>query len=351
LCRCPKNGYYTNSCVHCYGYIIQEPFCYVQDNEIVGYDTELMIRVAEKLGYDIQVTNMDFNALMPSIKTEKTDVAIGCITVTKERAQSVDFTEPTYESGTVAVYYQNQETEQGILTRIRNSFHRTFVAEQRWKMIGNGLLVTVQISVLSLVFGTVLGFLYSFALRSKRKPVRALSEGFSTIWDGMPTLVILMVFYYIIFSKTQIPAVWVAVLAFSLDFANTVAGLLNTGVKAVDPGEIEAASAMGYNKWQIFRKITFPQAARHMVGQYNGAVIGMIKGTSVVGYITIQDLTKAGDIIRSRTYEAFFPLIAVAVIYFLLAYGIIFLIKKLEIYLEPKHRPRTIKGVRQSDRD
>jgi polar amino acid transport system substrate-binding protein len=137
----------------------------------------------------------------------------------------------------------------------------------------------------------------------------------------------------------------VGIFAFSLEFANTVAGLLNTGILAVDKGELEAAQALGYSKWQTFLKITFPQAARQMSSQYNGAIIGLIKGTSVVGYITVQDLTKVGDLIRSRTYEAFFPLIAVAVIYFILEYIIITVVKKFEIQLDPKHRPRKIKGV------
>jgi polar amino acid transport system substrate-binding protein len=130
-----------------------------------------------------------------------------------------------------------------------------------------------------------------------------------------------------------------------MDFGNAVAGLLNTGIAAVDPGQLEAAEAMGYNKWQIFYKITFPQAAKQMAGQFNGAVISLVKGTSVVGYITVQDLTKAGDIIRSRTYEAFFPLIAVAVIYFLIAHLIVMIVKRFEVRLDPKRRPRRVRGV------
>ena len=191
----------------------------------------------------------------------------------------------------------------------------------------------------------MLGFLFSFALRSKNSIVRRISSAVSTFLNGMPILIILMIFYYVIFSKSHLPAEWVGILAFTLDFANVVAGLLNTGIKAVDPGQLEAADSMGYSKWQIFIKITFPQAARQMITQYNGAINSLIKGTSVVGYITVQDLTKAGDLIRSRTYEAFFPLIATAVIYFCFSYLLISLLKAVEKKLEPKNRKRQVKGV------
>jgi polar amino acid transport system substrate-binding protein len=158
-----------------------------------------------------------------------------------------------------------------------------------------------------------------------------------------------MVLYYIVFKSVDISAVWVGIIGLTLDFANTTAGLLNTGVLAVDKGQLEAAESMGYTKWQAFCKITMPQAANQMFKQYQGAIVGLIKGTAIVGYITVEDLTKAGDIIRSRTYEAFFPLIATAVIYFFIAYAFVFILKKIGVRLDPKCRKRRIKGVNIND--
>jgi polar amino acid transport system substrate-binding protein len=108
---------------------------------------------------------------------------------------------------------------------------------------------------------------------------------------------------------------------------------------------MEAAHALGFTRIKTFWKVTFPQAARHFLPVFKGEFISMVKMTSVVGYIAIQDLTKVSDIIRSRTLEAFFPLIATAVIYFLVANVLTILLSRLEIRLDPKRRKRTVKGV------
>ncbi|MGN0320514.1 MAG: transporter substrate-binding domain-containing protein [Lachnospira sp.] len=330
----------------------QEPFSYIKDNELAGYDVELIHKIAEKLGYQVEITDTEFYSMITDITTGKYDVAIGCITVTKERAESVLFTDAVYNSGTVAIVKDNTNTSNtSFFDKVKKSFTRTFITENRWKLIVNGLKVTIELSIASIILGTIVGFLYSFPLRSRNKLVMRICNGISTVLGGLPILVILMVMYYIVFSKTLLPAVWVGIIAFTIDFANTVAGLLNTGIQAVDHGQQEAAEAMGYSKLQVFTKITFPQAAAQMKGQYNGAVVGLVKGTSIVGYITVQDLTKAGDIIRSRTYEAFFPLIVTAVIYFALSYLIVLVLQLIERKLEPKRRKREVKGVNINDID
>lgn len=325
------------------------PFAYLQNEEIVGYDVELMYMIAEKLGYGVKITTYDFTSLIGGVFSEREDVAIGCITYTPERAESVLFTDSTYDSGSVAVVLDDTTSSKGFFDRLVDSFERTFIKENRWKLVANGLLVTLELSVLTLIFGTLAGFGFSFLLRSKNKVVFNISRGVSTVIDGLPLLIILMVFYYIIFAKSALPAAIIGVIGLSLDFANAVAGILNTGVEGVDRGQIEAAESMGYPRWKTFMKITFPQAANHMFSQYTGSVIGMIKGTSIIGYITVVDLTKAGDIIRSLTYEAFFPLISIAAIYFILTQIIIALLKMVAKRMNPKHRKRQIKGVRIHD--
>jgi polar amino acid transport system substrate-binding protein len=328
----------------------QEPFAMFKDDEIIGYDAELITRIGEKLGYDVVIENADFTALLSAVMTGKSDVAIGCITITEERAQSVLFTDPVYYGGTVLVLYDDESTQDdGFWVSIKNSFMKTFITENRWQLILSGIAVTAEMVIASIIFGSIIGFFFSFMLRSKNKAVLGIGNFISTIFNGMPILLVLMIFYYIIFNKSSLSSVAVGIFAFSLEFANTVAGLLNTGILAVDKGELEAAESLGYSKWQVFLKITFPQAAKQMSSQYNGAIIGLIKGTSVVGYITAQDLTKVGDLIRSRTYEAFFPLIAVAIIYFIFEYIIIVIIKKFEIQLDPKRRPRKLKGIDIND--
>ncbi len=327
----------------------QAPFTFYNDGEIVGYDAEVITKIAEKLGYAVEFTIADSSAELPSVISGKYDMAIGCITITEERAESVLFSNPDYHGGTVAVLYGTSGERETIIGGIEKSFGKTFVTENRWKLVVNGLEATTVIVLASMFIGSILGFFFSFMLRSGKKLVSHLGRFLSGLFDSIPILIILMIFYYVIFSETPIPPIVIGVFAFSLNFANIVAGLLNSGISEVDKGEIEAAAALGYSKRQIFMKIIFPQAARKVSGQFNGAVISLIKGTSVVGYITVVDLTKAGDFIRSRTYEAFFPLVVVAVIYFLLEYIIIAIIKKFEIKLEPKRRARKVKGVDVND--
>lgn len=328
-----------------------EPFCFLSNGEVAGYEVELIVKIAERLGYGVEFSLADFSALIPAVVNGKMDLALGCIAVTEERKESVGFSDPEYFNNIVVVVQDGTKAETSFLDSIKASFERTFVKENRWKMIRDGLIVTVELSVLSLIFGSVLGFAVSFPLRSKNNWIRKISNAISTILSGIPMVVLLMVLYYVVFKSLDISPFWIGVVGFSIDFANTVAGLLNTGVLAVDKGELEAASSMGYNKFQIFCKVTFPQAAKQMFSQYEGAVGGLIKSTSIVGYITVEDLTKASDLIRSRTYEAFFPLIVTAVLYFVIAQLIIAILSRVDIKLDPKRRPRKVKGVQIHDKN
>ncbi len=324
------------------------PFTYRSGESIVGYEIELIYLVCSELGYDPVITEYEFDALLASIKTRE-DVIMGCITYTDERAETMMFTRETYVGGPVAVVLSEEDTDTDFFSSLKDSFDRTFVQEERWRLIVNGLIVTIELSVLSIIFGTLLGFAFSIALRAKNKIISKIANAISIIIDGLPLLVVLMVLYYVIFAKTSLSAVTIGIIGFTIDFANSVAGMLNTGIKAVDKGQIEAAESMGYGKLMVFRRITFPQAANQMFGQYSGSIISLIKETSIIGYITVEDLTKAGDIIRSRTYEAFFPLIVTAVIYFVIARIFVLLLTQFAKKLDPKARKREVKGVRTFD--
>ena len=163
----------------------------------------------------------------------------------------------------------------------------------------------------------------------------------------MPMVVLLMILYYIVFGNVAISGIAVAVIGFTLTFGASVFGLLKMGVGAIDKGQYEAAYALGYSNHRTFFKIILPQALQHVLPGYKGQVVELIKGTAIVGYIAVQDLTKMGDIIRSRTYEAFFPLIAVTVIYFALEWIIGALINRLSIDINPKRRKseKILKGI------
>lgn len=143
----------------------------------------------------------------------------------------------------------------------------------------------------------------------------------------------------------DISEILVAIIGFSINFAAYSSEMMRTGIETVDKGQSEAALSMGYTKGQTFFKIVFPQAARNFIPVLKGEFISMVKMTSVVGYIAVQDLTKVSDIIRSRTMEAFFPLIMTAVIYFAVANVMTAALSFVERKVTPKRNRRRLKGV------
>jgi polar amino acid transport system substrate-binding protein len=162
----------------------------------------------------------------------------------------------------------------------------------------------------------------------------------------MPVVVLLMILYYIIFSKAGISGVAVSVIAFTMIFTAAVFSMVKAGVGAVDHGQTEAAYSLGFTDMRAFFRIVMPQALPHIMPTYKGQITALIKATAVVGYVAVQDLTKMGDIVRSRTYEAFFPLIAVAVIYFILAAILTHFVNRIELRTDPKRR--TIEEIKRA---
>ncbi len=323
-----------------------EPFTYVKDNQVVGYDLDILYAFCLQNGYDLEVTTMDFGAVIPSLVSGKSDIAFGCITITEERAKSVLFTEPNYHGGVVIMYREDSIKEvakPNFFASIQNSFTNNFIKEDRYKLILQGIWTTILISILSAIVGTILGFLICLMRRSHLGLASTTAKVYIRLIQGTPIVVLLMILYYLIFGSSDINAIYVAVIGFGLNFAAYVSEMIRTGIDAVDKGQTEAALALGFTKTKSFVKIVLPQAAKHFLPVYKGEFISLVKMTSVVGYITIQDLTKMSDIIRSRTYDAFFPLIVSAIIYFLLAWMLTSVLTFLEKKIDPKQRKRVIK--------
>ena len=271
------------------------------------------------------------------------------MSITEQRKESVDFATSYYKGGIVLVVKNttaNTVAEKtSFFASVAKSFDKNFIREDRWKLIADGIGVTLLISISSAIFGSILGFAICMLRRMKSKLASGVARVFIRVIQGTPIVVFLMILYYVVFGSSKINAIWVAIIGFTLNFAAYVSEMIRTGIEAVDKGQIEAAEAIGFSKAKTFFKITFPQAATHFLPVYKGEFISLVKMTSVVGYIAIQDLTKMSDIIRSRTYEAFFPLIATAVIYFVIAYVFTLLIDFVEFKIDPKRRKRIVKGV------
>ena len=322
-----------------------EPMSYVGGNgQSLGLEVELVSLIAKELGMELEITQGTFNSLIPMLASGRADIVSGSISITEERKKSIDLTEPHYIGGTVFLVRVEdmgialKQESGGFFNGLYESFHKTFIQESRWKMILSGLGATFVISVFSALIGTILGFGLCLLRRSRFPAVSGITAGFIRLLQGIPVLVLLMMMFYVVFAKTQLNGIVVSIAAFSVNFAVYVSEMMRTGIDAVDTGQWEAAMAIGFGRVKTFTKIIAPQALRHILPVYKGEFISMVKMTSVVGYIAVQDLTKATDLIRSRTFEAFFPLIASAAIYFVLAWALTSLLGIAERRTGPKAR-------------
>jgi len=314
--------------------------------QIEGFDIELLLMMAEELDVHLVFTGMEFSSTMATVESGKAKIAAGCILVNDERKQAVDFVEYYPASYVFMVRAASDGSGgEGFFAKLKDSFRRNFITDNRYRMVLSGLWLTIVISVSAGILGLLIAFALVFVRHSGRKlPNRAI-DVYCALVAGIPAVVILMVLYYIIFGAVDLPAVLVASAGFALIFGARACGTIWSAVCAVDPVQTEAALALGYSGQRAFREIILPQAKGVYLPVLKGQFINLVKETSVAGYITVLELTRAGDLIRSRTMEAFFPLIAVAVIYFLLTWIITKLIGLIDVRDARKRSERKIKGI------
>jgi polar amino acid transport system substrate-binding protein len=231
----------------------------------------------------------------------------------------------------------------------KNSFIKTFIRENRYRAFLDGILCTLRITSLSIIFGTILGFILFLICYNTGNAINNFLKTIFWLLKRIPIIVLLMVFYYIIFSKLSVNSELVAIISFTIIFGSLVAELLINTIKNMDIGQSEAAYALGFDRQSTFFKILLPQAFPVMFPIYTNMIVELIRSTAIVGYVAVQDLTKVGDLVRSRTYDAFFPLIAVAIIYVILAEIIIFIVYKLKNANGFGKESKYLKGVKRND--
>ena len=325
------------------------PFIYVQDDGFSGYEVSILASFAEEYGYGLSFVITDMNGLLPSVISGKCDLGANCLMMTDERKETVNFSEATsrpmytilMRTETAASFTSVSESEKEDLNffeRTARSFKKTFITESRWKLILKGLITTVLLTLLSGTIGIFLGLLFYQIKVGKSRVLSKLIRAFNSIMAGTPMVVLLMIFYYLIFGNVAIPPFFVAVIAFSLNFASGASEIYYNCVKSIDIGQTEAALALGYTKDKAFFRFILPQALLRALPLIKGQLVNLLKGTAVVGFISIQDLTKMGDLVRSRTYDAFFPLIATAVIYYIFAWLIKVIMGKIELVRDPVYK-------------
>lgn len=220
-------------------------------------------------------------------------------------------------------------------TDFSDSFYINFIKDDRWKYLSDGFLVTLEIAFFAVLLGILLGFTVA-VIRSahdktgKLRFLNLLCKIYLTVIRGTPVVVQLLIIYFVIFGSVNVSKVLVAIVAFGVNSGAYVAEIIRSGIMSIDKGQFEAGRSLGLSYLQTMVYIILPQAFKNVLPALGNEFIVLLKETSVSGYIALQDLTKAGDIIRSQTYTAFMPLIAVAVIYLAVVMLFSFLLGKLE---------------------
>ncbi len=327
------------------------PFAIVKNNRIVGFDIEMAERFAAYLGKEPVFQDMEFSSLIAAAVGNKIDMIDSTLVITEERKKQVDFSDPYYELGTSVFTLKNNlakydgqsdnSAAPSFMQKFSDSFYNNMIVEQRYLLIINGLKATALISLFSVVFGTLLGALICWLRMAKNRFLSTIARVYISILRGTPVLVLLMLIFYVVFASVNIDPIIVAVIAFGMNFAAYVSEMFRTAIESVDKGQSEAGIAVGFTPLQTFIYIIMPQAVRQVLPVYKGEFISMVKMTSVVGYIAVQDLTKASDIIRSRTFDAFFPLVMVAVLYFLISWLLALTLDYISLKTDPKRNRST----------
>ena len=223
------------------------------------------------------------------------------------------------------------------------AIYDNFIKDDRWRYITDGLQVTLEVTFFSVLIGIVIGFLVAvvrstYDKTGKLKVLNAVCKVYLTVIRGTPVLVQLMIIYFVIFGSVNISKVIVAVISFGINSGAYVAEIFRSGIMSIDQGQFEAGRSLGFNYVKTMWYIIMPQALKNVLPALGNEFISLLKETSVGSYIALQDLTKGGDIIRSRTYDAFTPLIAVALIYLALVMLFSWLIQILERRLRQSER-------------
>ncbi len=235
---------------------------------------------------------------------------------------------------------------------VKAEFITNFIDGERWRFLADGLLNTLQITVVACLIGIAIGIVVA-AVRSSwdknRETMRpgigrfflgaanAICKVYLTVIRGTPVVVQLMIIYYIIFASSR-NALGIAMLAFGINSGAYVAEIVRGGIMSIDVGQFEAGRSLGFNYVQTMRYVVVPQVFKNVLPTLANEFISLLKETSVAGYVAIQDLTKGGDIIRGATYSPFMPLIAVAIVYLVMVMFFTWLVGKLERRLRSSER-------------
>ena len=308
-----------------------EPFEYYQDGKIVGIDVDVANAIGDVLGVDVEILDMEFDAIITSVQAGKADAGIAGITVTPEREKNIGFTDSYADvRQVIMVNSENAEvtdSQHGFLDK----FKSCFIDDNRYQYLlqglGNTLIITFFAIILSVILGTLIAIVRArHERRGGWRIPNMLCQLYLTIMRGTPTMVQLLIIYYVVFASADVNS------------AAYIAEVIRSGIMSVDEGQMEAGRSLGLSYGKTMRLIILPQAFKNVLPAMGNELITLLKETSISGYIGLVDLTKGSDIIRSITYEAMLPLGVVACLYLIIVLGLNAGVRKLEKRLRKSER-------------
>lgn len=312
------------------------PYEYYEDKTAVGIDIDMMQAIADYLNMDLVVSDMEFDSVIMAVQSGKADVAAAGLTVTEDRLKNISFSESYTTAKQVIIYNNGEKAEKMSLA---DKIYQTFIEKNRWQYIPKGLANTLLITVFSGLIGILIGSSIANVRvayeRNDEKSVwirilNAIFKVYITVFRGTPMVVQLLIMYYVVFAQTAVNPLIAAVIAFGLNSGAYLSEAIRSGIMAIEIGQFEAGRSMGFNYHETVRYIIMPQAIKVSLPAIFNEYIALLKESSIVGYIGLMDLTKAGDIIRSNTYEALVPLVSVALVYLALVMIMTSFVSRLE---------------------
>ena len=217
----------------------------------------------------------------------------------------------------------------------------TFLEDDRYMMLVDGLRNTVIITLGALCIGIVIGALvaiikYCGEGSRAMKPLCVLCDVYTTVIRGIPVVVLLLIFYFVIMQSAN--GITVGIVTFGINSGAYMAELMRSGIGAVDAGQMEAGRSLGMSRIQTTIHVILPQAMKNLLPAIGNEMIALLKETAVAGYVAVQDLTRAGNLIRNNTFDAFNPLMVVALTYLIIVVALTWLLNRLEKQLHKGDR-------------
>ncbi len=197
-------------------------------------------------------------------------------------------------------------------------FYKCFIKDDRYQLLLDGIEITIKVTLLAAFLGLIVGFVIAVCNLSKNKLLRFIGKVYTDVIRGTPAVTQLMIIYFVVFATVDLEKWVIASIAFAINSGAYVSEIIRAGILSVDKGQTEAGRSLGLNGFQTMFSIVVPQAIKNIFPALCNEFITLIKETAIVGYVGLMDIQKAGDFIKSATFEAFMPLIGTAIIYFVI---------------------------------